>query len=320
MKKRTDYLNLWLVAVMIMFAACSNDNEPKGNGSDTDANVPQAVNSAFQKQFPAATDVKWTERNNYYVANFSLKGKSRAASHKGDKNEAWYTAQGKCSLSELELPVSEFETNPEYGKVLAAWKGSRYHAEGYEIDDIDVLLRTENAADRIVKIEVEKGDKEYDLYFTMNGKLVREVLDEDGDDENEPCPQELADYIEKTHKGAVIVDFEKEEEKGQVTYEVEILIQIGTMEVEKELVFDKDFQFLYAEIEIEEDVLAELVTKLLSPDKIEEIIKITGESDPKEWDIEIIEDSKGIITVFVESEEGEPVAVLKLNASLKPIA
>lgn len=313
MKK--NLFNLLLGAAVILFAACDNDDEKKDNGA---GNPPSAVSSAFEKQFPNATNVKWAEKNNYYVASFDLKAKSRAeANANASKNEAWYTSEGKCNLSELELSATELETG--YGKVFAAWKATTYFAEGYTIDDIDLLQRTENAADKIIKIEIEKGELERNLYYTLEGKLVKDVPDEDDSDDNLPCPQEIIAYIEKNYKGATIVDFEKEEEKGVVTYEVEILTQLGGIEMEKELVFDKDYQFMSAQIDFEDEVLAGLIKKFLTSEQQQQIAQLTGESDPEEWDIEMIQDKDGIITIYVEDKDEKLVEVMKLGADFQPI-
>lgn len=59
-------------------------------------------------------------------------------------NEAWYTANGVCSLSELELSQAQLEK--EYNAVFTAWKTTPYFAEGYHIDDIDLLQRNNDAS------------------------------------------------------------------------------------------------------------------------------------------------------------------------------
>lgn len=314
MTEKLNLPRLLLGLALVLFAACSDDDNTKKEGT---ANVPEAVNSAFEKQFPNATNVKWAEKNNYYVASFDLKAKSRAEATTAQKNEAWYTQEGKCNLSELELSVTELESG--YAKVFAAWKATPYFADGYTIDDIDLLQRTEGADDKIIKIEIEQGDKERDLYFTLEGKLVKDVPDEDDSDDNQPCPQEIVSYIEKNYKGAVVVDFEKEEEKGVVTYEVEILTMMGTIEMEKELVFDKDYQFVSAQIDFEDEVLAQLIYRFLTPEQKEHIAQLTGESDPEEWDIEMEQDKDGIITIYVEDKDEKLVEVMKLGANFRPI-
>ena len=312
MKKNLS--KVFIGAAMFLLAACGNDDETPNNGID---NLPSAVSSAFKKQFPDATNIKWAEKDNYFVASFDLKAKSRAEAANTPKNEAWYTQEGKCNLSELELSPAELEAG--YAKIFAAWKATTYFADGYTIDDIDLLQRTENTDDRIVKIEVEKGELERSLYFTLEGKLVKDVPGDDDSDDNMPCPQEIVSYIEKNYKDAVIVDFEKEEEKGIVTYEVEILTQMGTIGIEKELIFDKDYQFMIATIDFEDNMLAQLISKFLTPDQIEKIAQLTGESDPEEWEIEMVENKDGFITIYVEDKDEKLIEVMKLDANFQPV-
>lgn len=314
MRKKLNLTCLLAGLTLVLFAACSDDdNTKKGSAGD----VPEAVNSAFEKQFPNATNVTWAEKNNYYVASFDLKAKSRAEATPAPKNEAWYTQEGKCNLSELELSATELESG--YAKVFAAWKATPYFTDGYTIDDIDLLQRTESAGDKIIKIEIEKGETERDLYFTLEGKLVKDVPDEDDSDDNQPCPQEIVSYIEKNYKGAVVVDFEKEDDKGVVTYEVEILTMMGTIEMEKELVFDKDYQFVSAQIDFEDEVLTMLINKYLTTEQKEQIAHLTGESDPEEWDIEMVQDKEGIITIYVEDKDEKLVEVMKLGTDFQPV-
>lgn len=315
MTRKMNLSRVLFIMVIILFAACSKEDEPKGgDGAD---NVPQVVSAAFEKQFPNATNVKWMERNKYYVANFELGTKSRATVSDAQKNEAWYTPEGKCNLSELDLSSAELES--DYANVFAAWKATAYFAEGYVIDDIDLLQRTENKDDKIVKIEIEKGESERNLYFTLEGKLVKDVIGEDDSDDNEPCPQELVAYIEKNYQGAVIVDFEKDEDKDGPIYEVEILVRKNNLEIEKELIFNKDYQFVAAEIELDDEVLLQLIDKILTSEQKEKIVQLTGESDPEEWEIEITEDKDGIVTVSVEDKNGNMVEIMRVNADFQPV-
>ena len=289
MKKKTNLLKLFLAASIISFTACSNDDESKGN-------VPEAVNTAFAKQFPNATNVTWAEKNSYYVASFDLAAKSRTETKAGSLNEAWYTSQGSCGLIELELSLAELEQN--YTAVFSSWKKSVYLAEGYQIDDVDLLQRDDNSTNEMVKIEIEKKDLERELYFTTNGVLVKDVVSSDDEEENLPCPQQLTDYINNQYTDVVIVDFEKEDN----TYEVEILLTKTAME--KELTFNEKYELISTEIDLNDDDLAKLIDKQFTAEEIADIAELTGEVDPSEWDVELREDSKNIITFWVENTKG----------------
>ena len=72
-------------------------------------------------------------------------------------------------MSKLELSVYELEM--KYSKVNDGWKASSYFKAGFKIDDIDLLQRA-GSLEAVIKIEVEKGKEEFDLYFTLDGKLI----------------------------------------------------------------------------------------------------------------------------------------------------
>lgn len=332
MKKKMNFAGWLLGAAMLVFAACSSDDENNGNngGNITPDNLPKPVVTTFSKQFPNATNVKWTEKKNYYVATFDLKkGKTRAEATK-PQNEAWYTQNGECSLSEQEISVDELKS--QYAKAWNAYSQSTYAKDGYKIDDVDLLKRNldENGeAEVIIKLEVEKGEVEYELYYTIEGVLVKEVADNDesDDDENLPCPQELVDYVGKNYKDAVIVDFEEDtNDKTKATeYEVEILRSVkmgGTpIQIEYELLFDKDYKFLGGEIDLDDKVETMLISayvKTLPKEKLEELIVLIGETDPAQWDIEIRENTEHKIEIYAEVETEGEEEVLKLIATINP--
>lgn len=333
MRRKMNLAGWLLGAAMIIFAACSDDNENNGNNNGNIApdKLPKPVASAFTKQFPNAVNVKWTEKKSYYVAAFDLKqSKTRSTAVTAPECEAWYTPKGQCSLSEQE--ISKEELKSQYAKVWDAYGQSLYNKDGYTIDDIDLLKRNlseTGEADIIIKMEVEKGDTEYELYYTTEGILVKEVLDNDDNDEEEnlPCPQELVDYVDKTYKGAIIVDFE--EEKNETTkaleYEVEILRPIKmeglSINIEYELLFDKDYKFLGSEIDLDEQVKAALIQMFvnkLPQEKLDELIALTGEKDPSKWDIEIRENTKHEIEIYAEVETAEDKEEMVLIATINP--
>ena len=213
-------------------------------------------------------------------------------------------------MSKLELSVYELEM--KYAKVNDGWKASAYFSAGFKIDDIDLLQRA-GSLEAVIKIEVEKGKEEFDLYFTLDGKLIKAVPDTDDDIDEEfmPCPLQLLKYLQEKYPNAIVVEFEAEYDDNTMLYELSIVTKIGSLKVEKELVFDADYTFLYAKIEIEDEILAKLIKKLYTPELIAQLEEITGEDDPKEWDFEIIENAKGLYSIYVEDKNDEMVELIK---------
>ena len=200
----------------------------------------------------------------------------------------------------------------KYSKVNDGWKASAYFSTGFKIDDIDLLQRA-GSLEAVIKIEVEKGKEEFDLYFTLDGKLIKEVPDTDDDIDEEfmPCPLQLLKYLQEKYPQAIVVEFEAEYDDNTMLYELSIVTKIGSLKVEKELVFDADYTFLYAKIEIEDEILAKLIKKFYTHELIAQLKEITGENDPEEWDIEIIENVNGLYSIYVEDKNDKMVEFTK---------
>lgn len=324
MKKR-HFAGWLLCAAMTLFASCSNDDDvTSGN-----AKVPTVVSDNFKTQFPKAVNVNWTEKRGYLVADFDL-SKAATRDSKDRLCEAWYTMDGHCSLYEQDLTLVQLKA--DFALVWEAYQQTAYAAENYSIDDIDFLRRNLNSAgegEESVKMEVEKGEKEFDLYFSIQGVLLKEVADtddDDDDDDNLPCPTALSDYVAKYYADATIVNFEEEfdKETNAKVYEVEILryfnINGKKMRVEFELTFDTQYKLLRSRLDFddnEEKAFLRFCAGLLSDTDLTKWKELTGEADPGLWDVEVVETDDHKIAVYLEIEtagdKDEFVLILELS-------
>lgn len=319
------YLKFWkmgllMLALVTVSTACSDDDDDKvtpPGQEQVDPSVPRAVVASFEQEFPKATNVRWKQKDGYYVASFSLPAVGRSDDRR--PNQAWFLPNGTWTMSELDLPIQVWEIDATYAPVLAAWKTSTYAQQGFRIDEIEVITR-QGSKEPVVKLEIEKGKEEYDLFFTLEGVLVKAVADTDGNDHDDwdgphtgslPCPAEILKYVETKYPGAILVDFEQDRDYGTLQYEATILTKMGTFNVEKELIFDEHFTFLRADIEVADSVLVGLLQKLLSPEQKTYLENLTGEKNPAEWDFEIIENEKGLLTVYVEDQNDRMVELVK---------
>lgn len=316
MKQKINLLMLLSSVAAIFIVACSNDDD---NNASNSTNVPSVVSEAFTKQFPNATNVKWTEKKNYHVATFDLSTKSQSTTKPAITNEAWYNNTGVCSLSELEISKEELEKS--YPAIFATWNKMLYLTEGYLIDDIDLLQRGADSKDKVVKIEIEKGELECELYFTLDGFLAKDIIRiDDGDedeDENLPCPQELTNYINQNYKDAIIVDFEQDDATTKMC-EVEILTTTAGIILERELSFNDKFEFVSSEIDIDDDEFVKLMKQVLTDVEISEISKQIGVEDINDWYAEFTENKDGEIIVNLEDNKGEMIPILILSKDLQP--
>jgi len=137
--------------------------------------------------------------------------------------QAWFDAAGKWYMTEEDISYAELPR-----AVRTAYEAGDYAA--WHVDDVDKLLR--NGQETVYVLEVERAEQEFDLYYSEDGVLLREVPDRDGnDDHGDMLPQELSkaisDFIARKYPGARIVDAERE--KGNT--EVDIIFAGKALEV-----------------------------------------------------------------------------------------
>ena len=141
----------------------------------------------------------------------------------GTVMKAWFDAAGKWYMTEEDISYAELPR-----AVRTAYEAGDYAA--WHVDDVDKLLR--NGQETVYVLEVERAEQEFDLYYSEDGVLLREVPDRDGnDDHGDMLPQELSkaisDFIARKYPGARIVDAERE--KGNT--EVDIIFAGKALEV-----------------------------------------------------------------------------------------
>lgn len=167
--KKFMVLVMGLVSLGVM-AGCDDDSKS--------VKVPAAVQAAFGEMFPAASHVEWEDKGGYMVADF------RSA---GTVMQAWFDAAGKWYMTEEDISYAELPR-----AVRTAYEAGDYAA--WHVDDVDKLLR--NGQETVYVLEVERAEQEFDLYYSEDGVLLREVPDRDGnDDHGDMLPQELSKAI-----------------------------------------------------------------------------------------------------------------------------
>lgn len=179
--KKFMVLVMGLVSLGAM-AGCDDDSKS--------VKVPAAVQAAFGEMFPAASHVEWEDKGGYMVADF------RSA---GMYMQAWFDAAGKWYMTEEDISYAELPR-----AVRTAYEAGDYAA--WHVDDVDKLLR--NGQETVYVLEVERAEQEFDLYYSEDGVLLREVPDRDGnDDHGDMLPQELSkaisDFIARKYPGPV---------------------------------------------------------------------------------------------------------------------
>lgn len=113
----------------------------------------QAVNSTFSQQFPKASEVSWTVKDNLYEASFQLDGKAMTADYR--KSGMWLQKAWPVQKSDMPKVIREEMNNP-------------YSA--YTIQHIQEMEKWDGQY--FYKISAVKDGKDYDLLFEEQGNLV----------------------------------------------------------------------------------------------------------------------------------------------------
>ncbi len=139
---------LMLLAAMVMGVSLGFSQKMK------DAEVPAAVKSALQKQFPAAKDVKWDKEKSQYEASFDL--------NKTD-HSVLFDEAGKIVETEVEIEMNQLP------KGVAEYIKANY--KGVTVKEAAKITDAEG------KVTYEAEVKGMDLLFDSTGKFIKEVKD-----------------------------------------------------------------------------------------------------------------------------------------------
>ncbi|MGK7397860.1 MAG: PepSY-like domain-containing protein [Candidatus Cyclobacteriaceae bacterium M3_2C_046] len=142
-------LTLIIIGSIVFFACGTNQDE-----------VPDAIVSSFNREYPQATDVEWEDEGDEYEVEFEVDDIER---------EITYNQQGE--VVETGIDVSEDEL-PE---VITQYIAQNY--SGYEIDDADEVERQDGQT--YIEVEIENNQEEVDLLFNFQGEFVQAEVDED---------------------------------------------------------------------------------------------------------------------------------------------
>lgn len=122
------------------------------NAQKIDASkVPSAVKTAFAKQHPAVSNVKWEMEHGKYEAGYKKEGHSMSA---------LYEPNGTMTESEMEIKVDELPASVK-----------AYIKDHYKGKNIKEAAKITNA-DGTINYEAEVN--EMDVIFDANGKFLRE--------------------------------------------------------------------------------------------------------------------------------------------------
>lgn len=168
---------------------------------DNHVQVSANLQEAFDTRYPNVSRVDWEQNGQFYEAEFA---------DNGYENKAWFTPDGVWVMTEYDIPFAQL---PQV--VQDAFKTGAYAS--WRVDDVDKIEKTD--ASVIYVIEVESGEKEYELTYLEDGTLIREEAEWG---EHTPVApgqtSEVKELVKTKYPQAVILDIE--EEKGGIEVEI----------------------------------------------------------------------------------------------------
>ena len=205
--------------------------------NDDAVQVPAQVETAFHAMYPNATDVRWSGRSGYMVADFRESGVA---------NSAWFDHSGGWHMTDTDIP---YQALPE--AVKASFEASEYAT--WRIEEVEKVTRTR--LETLYVIEVEQREAEMELHYSEDGVLLNAVAD-DGDRYNDDLlpqqlPAEVTSFIQQRYPGARILEAERV--RGML--EVDIIDGRTACEV----VFDSANAWLHTQTEVRRSELPDAV-------------------------------------------------------------
>ncbi len=141
---------LFLLMSVTFFSNCADAQKIKST------EVPAAVKSAFEKQYPDVKDVDWEKEDSNYEAEFEV---SKI------ETSVVYDANGTLIETEVEIAVSAL---PQIAQ--------DYVSKNYPKSKISEAAKITSASDTVT-YEAEVGES--DLIFDANGNFVKEVKEKE---------------------------------------------------------------------------------------------------------------------------------------------
>ena len=128
-----------------MLSACEN------------VKVPAKIQKHFLEMQPNASDFVWTVEGNIYQVDFYLD--NRHTTSYFDKQGTWLETESEITVDELAHDVLQ---------TLKTKMGE------YTIVDIELVNTKEGEI--LYEVDLEKGEKIYDILFNPNGKILRKKI------------------------------------------------------------------------------------------------------------------------------------------------
>ncbi len=254
MKRILSLCHILLTGSFVLMTSCNDNDDLHSN--PVPENIPEKVILEFNAKYPNATNVTWSTKDTYAVANFYL-ASTRTGGHEPN-NTAWFNMAGHWNMTETEISYQQL---PE--AVKTAFEASPYASWRMD-NEIDKLQRSDNNETLyIIEASQKEGnvETEVDLYYTEEGILVKEIVNAETDnDYHEYLPQQpegnIQTWLDQNFPNVRIVDYDCE----QNGTEVEIIAN----GLKHEILFDNQQQWVYTKTEYERRDWTQIPTSILN--------------------------------------------------------
>lgn len=149
---------LGLFVVGLLFLGQVNAQDGK---ISTDESMPEEIIQSFDQEFDGAEGVKWSQRNEYFMADFE---------HGREEKSAWYNQSGELELIQTRIGKDE----------LPRPVCNTLSQDGFANHKFKRVFKLEMQDEVMYKLDARKSGEEVEVLVRDDGKLV------DRSDENQP--------------------------------------------------------------------------------------------------------------------------------------
>lgn len=218
MKRKFSLLFLFSLMAIFFMASCDDDDDK----NDPNYQPDTAVQTTFKQMFPNATNVLWSKKDNYGVANFL---------NSNTQNVAWFSQEGVWYLTEtavLTTAIPKVITDAVAQSDYRTWK----------IADASHLDRKDMVSAYVIEVTLNGEVK--DLYYTTDGYLFETIDQNSTGNEAQPTPvdQTVLAMVKQQYSSAKIVEIETDD-NIEVT-----LLNNGTY---FDYILSKDYKWIQSE-------------------------------------------------------------------------
>lgn len=197
-----------LLSCMLGLSSCTGDEALETE----DVAIPEEVLRSFSEMYPGVTDVSWSVKSDYAVAEFSSNGTK--STDDVCMNAAWFVLCG----GSWGMTCSEIPYNKVPKAVREAFESTEYSVKPWKTENkVEVLQRCGRITMYIISVWMKEKKKEHEaeLYFTEHGELIDIIIDGEDDDHSGLLPvdptEQALQWIESHYWPVDIIDVDIEE-------------------------------------------------------------------------------------------------------------